>query len=135
MSGADDLQWLQDNSVACFASSPSKEQTDGHVERSRASTIGVARDAPCSPDLSLEEWEKIAAHRAAALARRAVRQVRDAEMARLGAKVVTAVADAAFWRQAEVATMVVEMVAELAEIASLRENGGDPADMCTVKRS
>jgi hypothetical protein len=46
-----------------------------------------------------------------------------------------AVSDAAFWRQAEVATKVVEMVAELAEIASLRENGGDSADMCTVKRS
>jgi hypothetical protein len=91
-----------------------RQATGGHgVGRGRVSTIEGASG------LTLAERVQIDANKAAALAIRATRQVRDAEVARLGAKLVAAVAEAAFWRQAEAATKAAEdVVAAEAEVAA-----------------
>ena len=117
-----------------------KELTDSGLKR--VSNIGGNHGGTCR--LTPAQQERIAANKAAAInnkaaaaARRtdlaAALQVRDAEVASLGAKAAAAVVDDGFWRQAEVAAQLAEDATAAAEQAAAAEKAAAAEEAAAAK--
>ena len=117
-----------------------KELTDSGLKR--VSNIGGNHGGTCR--LTPAQQERIAANKAAAInnkaaaaARRtdlaAALQVRDAEVASLGAKAAAAVVDDGFWRQAEVAAQLAEDATAAVEQAAAAEKAAAAEEAAAAK--